>query len=65
MIGDSVKILIGGQEGKPMPATCRCNEKIDRAGIDAFRAAQGSQASRIDIGLSIQFKQRVRIEKGQ
>jgi len=39
MIGDSLKILIGGQEGKPMPTTGRCNEKIDRAGIDAFRAA--------------------------
>jgi hypothetical protein len=36
MIGDSLKIFIGRQEGESVLAACCRNHKIDRAGIDAL-----------------------------
>lgn len=36
MIGDLLKLSIGRQERIAVLAACRCNQKLDRAGSDAF-----------------------------
>lgn len=48
-----------------MLTTCRGDQEIDWAGVDAFGTTDRSQASRSRIGFSVQFKERVRIEEGE
>jgi hypothetical protein len=65
MTGNSHKVFIGGEQRKSVLTACRRDQEIDRAGIDSFGAAHSPQASGGNIGLSIQFKERVRVEESQ
>lgn len=65
MTGDAGEVLIGSDQGKSVLTASCGNQEVDWTGIDSLRTADGSQTGGGDIGLSIQLKQRIRIEEAQ
>jgi hypothetical protein len=39
---NSHEVFIGGEQRKSLLAACRCNQKIDRAGVDSLSTADRS-----------------------
>ena len=48
-----------------MLTTCRGDQEIDWAGVDAFGTTDRSQASRSRIGFSVQFKEGTRVQESE
>jgi hypothetical protein len=62
---DSPEVSVCRQQRKPMLATGRRDQEIDRAGSNSFGPADGAEPCRSHIGLSVQLKKRKWVEEGE